>query len=397
MDEIEELLTRGVDKVYPTKEELKAVLRSGKKIKLYQGFDPTGDKLHIGHMVGLRKLAQWQKLGHEVIFLIGNFTAQVGDPSGKTTSRKMLDEQTVMNNAKSYIEQASRILKFEGENPVKILYNDDWLKTMSAIDFFRVAGLLSVNQVIERDLFQVRQKEGNDIYMNEFLYPVMQAYDSVHMSVDLEIGGTDQMFNMLMGRKLMRHMLKKDKFVMTTPLLTDSTGKKIGKSEDNVIGLTDEPQDLYAKIMGLSDDVIVKGMEYLTDIPMEEIRKTEKKIKDGANPLDFKKILAYEIVKQLCGQSFAKEADESFKSIVQNKEIPSDLETITLLNNQPLSKFVLENNLVDSMSDWKRLVEQNGISIDDKKIESPFYNTKDLPDEGILKIGKRKYVKIAKR
>ncbi len=397
MDEIEKLLKRGVDKIYPSYEELEKVLRSGKKLRLYQGFDPTGNQLHIGHMIGLRKLSQWQALGHEVIFLIGNFTAMVGDPSGKTTARKMLDENTVADNANSYIEQAGRILKFEGENPVKVLYNGDWLKNMSAIDFFRVAGLLSVNQVIERDLFQVRQKEGNDIYINEFLYPVMQAYDSIHMNVDLEIGGTDQMFNMMMGRKLMRNMLKKDKFVMTTPLLTDSEGRKIGKSEGNVIGLTDKPENLYGKIMSLSDDVIVKAMEYLTDIPLDEIKEIEAKLKDGENPIIYKKKLSYEIVKQLNSEKEAQLAQEAFQSVVQHKEIPKDIPIYEFPVGATASGTATASNLVDSASEWKRLVNQGAVSVNGIKIENPFVKNSELPDNGILKIGNRNYARIKKK
>lgn len=397
MDEIDELLTRGVDKIYPSREALENVLRSGKKIKLYQGFDPTGENLHIGHMIGLRKLAQWQKLGHQVIFLIGDFTAMIGDPSGKTTARKMLLEKTVKENAASYIEQAGRVLDFNSENPVKVQYNSSWLGKMSAIEFMSIASLLSVQQVYERDLFQERQKGGNDIYINEFLYPVMQAYDSVHMEVDLEIGGTDQMFNMMMGRKLMRHMLKKDKFVMTTPLLTDSEGRKIGKSEGNVIGLTDKPEELFGKIMSLTDDIIIKAFEYLTDVPMEKIEEISKRIKDGQNPIVFKKELAYEIVKELNNMEAAERAEDSFKNTVQDKNVPENIEIIEVGSGQPLSKIIIENGLVDSMSEWKRLIDQHGVSIDDKRLDSPFINTSDLPENGILKIGKRKYVNIIRK
>lgn len=396
MDKLEQLLTRGVDKIYPSREELEKVLNSGKKIKLYQGFDPTGDKLHIGHMIGLKKLAQWQALGHEVIFLIGDFTAMVGDPSGKTTARKMLLKNAVLENAKSYVEQAGRILNFEGKNSVKVLYNSEWLEKLSAMEFMSIASLLSVQQVVERDLFQQRQTEGKDIYINEFLYPVMQAYDSVHMNVDLEVGGSDQMFNMLMGRKLMRHMLKKDKFVMTTPLLTDSTGIKIGKSEGNVIGLTDKPEELYAKIMGLSDDIIVKAMEYLTDIPIEKIIEIEEKIKEGKNPVNFKKMLAYEIVKNLNSEEDAGRAEDLFKKVVQEKEVPDDIKTLRITDNHPLSKFVIEQKLVESMGEWKRLIEQHGVTIDEERIENPFINTRSIKNGGILKIGKRRYAKIEK-
>ena len=395
MDDIDQLLTRGVDKIYPSKEELEKVLRSGKKLKLYQGFDPTGTDLHIGHMIGLRKLSQWQRLGHEVIFLIGDFTAMIGDPSGKTTARKMLEKETVDQNSASYIKQAGRILEFNSDNPVKILRNGDWLGKMPALEFLRIAGLLSYQQVIERDLFQKREKEGKDLYMNEFLYPIMQAYDSVYMNIDLEVGGSDQMFNMLMGRKLMRHMLKKDKFVITTPLLIDSEGKKIGKTEGNIMGLTDKPEVLYGKIMSLSDDVIVKAMEYLTDIPMEEIAEIELKMKHE-NPIQFKKMLAYEIVKQLNTEEDAKRAEESFKSVVQDKNLPEDIEELKITNGQPLSKFIIENSLVESMGEWKRLIEQHGVSLNDQKIDNPFVNTSEIENNSILKIGKRKYARIVK-
>src|SRR3989344_3364602 len=206
---IDELLTRGVDRIYPSREKLEELLRSGKKLRLYQGFDPTGDKLHLGHMVGLRKLAEWQKLGHHVIFLIGDYTAMIGDPSGKLSSRKVLTHEETLSNARNYKEQASKILKFGGDNPAEMLFNGDWLGKLNAVEFLRIAGNLTYSQVIERDMFQERLKQGQDINTSEFRYPVMQAYDSVAMDVDLEVGGKDQMFNMMMGRKLMRNMMKK--------------------------------------------------------------------------------------------------------------------------------------------------------------------------------------------
>jgi tyrosyl-tRNA synthetase len=272
MDEIKEVLTRGVDTIYPTKEELEKVLRSGKKIKLYQGFDPTGDTLHIGHMVGLMKLRQLQKLGHHVIFLIGDFTAMIGDPTGKYSARKVLSHEQTLANARSYKEQAGRILEFTGENPAEILYNGDWLGKMSAIEFLQIARNITVSQLIERDMYQERIKKGQDIQANETIYPIMQAYDSVHMNIDLEVGGTDQMFNMLMGRKLMRNMKGKEKYVMTLTLIEDSEGKKIGKTEGNAIALTDVPKDLFGKLMSFPDEVISKCLEALTVIPMDEVK-----------------------------------------------------------------------------------------------------------------------------
>src|SRR3989344_1984398 len=397
MDKIEELLTRGVEKIYPSKEDLEKILRSGKKLKLYQGFDPTGMQLHIGHMVGLRKLKQWQDLGHEVIFLIGDFTGMVGDPSGKTTSRKMLSENEIKNNAKSYIEQAKSILRFTGKNPVKIHYNSEWLGKLSAIEFLRITSLLSVQQVYERDLFQRRQKEGNDVFMNEFLYPVMQAYDCVAMNVDLEIGATDQTFNMLMGRKLMRHMLKKDKFVMVTPLLTDSEGKKIGKTEGNIIGITNKPTELFTKIMALTDDMIVKGLEWLTDISIKEIQTIATQTKYGTNPLEFKKRLAFEIVKQLNTEDDAKKAQDHFEKTVQKKELPEEMPIVnlpqTLVSGATIVDTLVGLNLAESKSDAKRLTEQGGVAINNEIIKDP--NSIFLPKEGaIVRVGKRKFIRI---
>src|SRR3989344_3069537 len=288
---IDELLTRGVEKIYPDKSTLEKVLMSGKKLRLYQGFDPTGDKLHLGHMVGLRKLAEWQSLGHNVIFLIGDYTAMIGDPSGKFSSRKVLSHEETIANAENYKEQASKILKFEGDNPAEVLFNGDWLGKLSAVEFLRIAGNLTYSQVIERDMFQERLKQGQDINTTEFLYPVMQAYDSVVMDVDLEVGGKDQMFNMMMGRKLMRNMMKKEKFVMTTKLLEDSHGVKIGKTEGNAIALDDKPEDLFGKIMAFPDEVIVPCFEALTTIPMQEI--------PNKDPLKDKKRLAFEILKDI--------------------------------------------------------------------------------------------------
>ena len=396
MELIEELLTRGVDTIYPSKEELEKVLRSGKTLKLYQGFDPTGTQLHIGHMAGLRKLKQWQALGHEVIFLIGDFTGVVGDPSGKTTARKMLTREEVLKNAAMYKEQAGKILNFQGTNPIQIRYNSEWLDKLSGLEFIKIAGLLSVQQVIERDLFQERKKQGQDVFMNEFLYPVMQAYDSVAMEVDLEIGGTDQMFNMLMGRKLMRHMLKKEKFVMTTPLLTDSQGKKIGKTEGNVIALSDEPSDLFAKIMALGDDVLIKSLEYLTDVPLSKIQIIEQELKDGENPMKYKKLLAYEVVMQLNSADEAQKAQEVFEKTVQKKELPDEIIEIQLSADDEefiSEKLLVDLNLASSKAEAKRLFQQGGVEYNGQRIKIGDDSIK-VQDNALLKIGKRKIVKL---
>lgn len=396
MDEIYQLLNRGVDKIYPSKEALEKVLHEGKKLKLYEGFDPTGTDLHIGHMIGLRKLAQWQKLGHHVIFLIGTGTGQAGDPSGKLSSReKFFNEEELKKNAKDYVMQAKKLLDFEGPNPVEILYNGDWLNKLNLSQILEIMGYVTHQQLIERDMFQERIKSNTDINMREFIYPILQGYDSVAMDVDLELGGTDQTFNMLVGRKLQRAINNREKFVMTTPLLTDSKGTKIGKSEGNVISLTDKPEDLFGKIMSLSDDVIVKAMEYLTDIPMEEIKEISEKIKHE-NPIVYKKRLAYEIVKQLNNEDDAKRAEETFKSVVQDKSIPTDIPVFSFPNGSTVSASAVQNGLVDSTSEWKRLVNQGAVSVNGSRIENQFMKNEELPDNGILKIGNRNYAKIVK-
>lgn len=339
-----------------------------------------------------------KNLGHHVIFLIGTGTGQAGDPSGKLSAReKFFNEDELKQNAKDYVMQAKKLLNFEGDNPVEILYNGDWLSKLNLSQVLDIFGHMTVQQLIERDMYQQRLKQNADINMREFVYPMLQGYDSVVMDVDLEIGGTDQMFNMMVGRKLQKAINNKEKFVMTTPLLEDSQGRKIGKSEGNVIGLTDKPENLYGKIMGLSDEIIVKGLKYLTDVSMEEIADKESRLKNGENPIEFKKRLAYEIVRELNTEDDARIAQEAFESVVQNKELPQDIEELTVTDGNPLSKVLFEKGFVASMSEWKRLVDQHGVTLDDKKIESPFFNTKDIQDGAILKIGKRKYVRMIKK
>lgn len=381
---IEELLTRGVDKIYPSKEVLQEILLSGKKLKLYQGFDPTGDKLHIGHMVGLRKLAEWQSLGHNVIFLIGDYTAMIGDPSGKFSSRKVLTHEETITNAKNYKEQASKILKFEGDNPAEVLFNGDWLGKLSAVEFLRIAGNLTYSQVIERDMFQERLKQGQDINTSEFLYPIMQAYDSVAMDVDLELGGRDQMFNMMMGRKLMRQMRKKEKFVMTTKLLEDSRGVKIGKTEGNAIALDDKPEDLFGKIMAFPDEVITSCFEALTTIPMEEI--------PNKNPLEDKKRLAFEIVKDLNDQKSAKEAQENFENTFVKGGMPENVLEVSSTKNTPLVDILVSQQVVSSKTEFRRLVSEGAIT----KIETNerITDLESKADSGTYKIGKRRFIRI---
>lgn len=396
MDKIEELLTRGVDKIYPSKDELEKVLKSGKKLTLYQGFDPTGTQLHIGHMVGFRKLRQFQDAGHKVIFLIGDGTGQAGDPSGKTKSRdSFFTKEQLRENAKDYVMQAGKIVRFEGENAVEIKYNGDWLSKLDYSKILELVGHFSLQQLIERDLFQERIKNNEPVNLREFLYPLFQGYDSVAMEVDLELGGTDQTFNMLTGRQLVKEYLKKEKFVMTTPLLTDSKGTKIGKTEGNVIALTDPPSDLFGKIMALGDDVIIKGFEYLTDVPTDEIQRINTLIQNGENPVTYKKKLAYELVNQLSSEIAAQSAREHFERTIQNRELPMEIEEIQLQHDD--EEFVdvdllLDLNLASSKNEAKRLFEQGGVSIDDRRLSGTENIT--IKDGMILKIGRRRVIKL---
>ena len=393
-EKIEELLTRSVAAIYPSKEKLKEVLLSGRKLKLYQGFDPTGDKLHIGHMVGLRKHRQWQDLGHEVIFLIGDGTGEAGDPTGKKKTReKFFTGEELRSNAKGYLSQASKIVRFDGPNPIKILYNGDWLNKLTKTDILNIAQHFSVQQLIERDMFQERLKVGESINVREFLYPLLQAYDSVAMEVDLELGGTDQTFNMLAGRMLLKAMKGKEKFVMTTPLLSDSNGIKIGKSDGNVIALTDPAVDLFGKLMSLGDDSIIPMFTLLTDLPLDEIDKFDIK----KDPFVLKKRVASIIVEQLHNKAKAEEARENFEKTFSKGEFPEDAKVVETKRGVKLGDVLVENKIVSSKTEFRRLVESGAISsASGKKIENPNILVEDLKEreEHKLRIGKKNFVII---
>lgn len=387
MDDIDILLNRGVDKIYPSREELEKVLRSGKKLRLYQGFDPTGTQFHIGHAVGLRKLRQWQELGHEVIFLIGDGTGQAGDPSGKTRAReKFLNNKELRENAKDYVLQAAKVVNFKGANPAKILYNSDWLNKLGLVEILDIAGHISFQQMVERDLYQERLKSGTTFSLREFFYPLLQGYDSVAMNVDLELGGSDQTFNMLMGRHLVKAMLKKDKFVMTVPLLTDAKGTKIGKTEGNVIGITDPPNEFYGKIMSLGDDAIVNCFTLLTDLALSEIEDMKNKMAAGENPMIFKKRLAFELTKQFNNEVSANSAQEEFEHVHQKGESFSS-SAISVSASQ-LIDALLATGL--SKSEAKRLIVQEAIDLNEQTVHTDM----EVKTGDMLRIGKKKFIKI---
>ncbi len=395
MDEITHLLSRGVDTIYPSKQAMEKVLRSGKKLRLYQGFDPTGTQLHIGHAVAFRKLREFQDLGHHVIFLIGDGTGQAGDPSGKKKTREhFFTRDELRENARNYVMQASKIVKFDGDNPVEILYNGDWLNELKLADILRIAENFSVQQFLERDMYQERLKVNESINLREFMYPLLQGYDSVAMDVDLELGGTDQTFNMLVGRTLVERMLHKEKFVMTLPLLADAKGVKIGKSEGNVIGLTDPPTDFYAKVMSLGDDTIIPCFTLLTDTDEAELESMKQAFQKGENPMTFKKKLAFELTKAYNDESKALEAQETFERVVQKKELPTEMEVFSTNQKEwNIVDLLVTTKLVASKGEAKRLVEQKAV---EWKGQTIIEHTQimTIQSDDVLKVGKRRYIKI---
>ncbi len=397
---VNNLLNRGVENVYPNREYLEKELLSGKRLRIYAGFDPTAESLHIGNAIQLKKLADFQKLGHEIIFLIGDFTGMIGDPTDKTSTRKKLTREEVEKNLKNYKKQAAAYIDFAGENPALVKYNNDWLGKMTFADLIEVASNLTVGQMIVRDMFQKRIEENKPIHLHEFLYPLAQGFDSVAMEVDGEVGGNDQTFNMLVGRDLQKTMQSKEKFVVTSKLLCDENGKKMGKSEGNIVFLSEEPNEMYGKIMSWVDGVLASGFELCTDLSMTEVAEILNAIKGGANPRDYKMRLAFEITKINHGEKKANEAQEYFIKTVQNKEIPDDIEEVYLpIASYKLVDLLVELKLATSKGEARRLIEQGGVKVGSgdqeleviKDVNADVLMTKD----GLLiQRGKRQFVRI---
>ncbi|MCX6754108.1 MAG: tyrosine--tRNA ligase, partial [Candidatus Nomurabacteria bacterium] len=299
-----ELLTRGISSIYPNREFLENKIKKGEKLTIYLGIDPTGPTLHLGHAIPIKKLSELQKEGHKIILLMGDFTAMIGDPTDKGAARKQLTHKQVMTNLKNYKKQASSLISFSGKNPAQIKFNSKWLGKMNFEEVLSLASNMTVQQMLERDMFKKRVEEEKPIYLHEFMYPLMQGYDSVAMKVDGEIGGNDQTFNMLCGRDLMKTINGKEKFVITMKLLEDNSGKKMGKTEGNMIALSDTPEEMYGKVMSWTDGMIMPGFELCTNIPMFEIEAMD----ESFNPRDLKMKLAKEIVSIFYNVKKAKEA-----------------------------------------------------------------------------------------
>lgn len=389
---IDSFLTRGIENIYPNKDFVRKLFLSGKKLKMYLGIDPTGPTLHLGHAVQLKKLKEFQELGHEVVVLIGDFTAMIGDPTDKSAVRKPLTRRQVLNNSKLYKKQIKNFLKI-GFGGAKIKYNSKWLSKMKFADVVDLASKMTVQQMLERDMFQKRIESNKPIHIHEFLYPLMQGYDSVAMGVDGEIGGNDQTFNMLAGRNLVKEISNKEKFVITTKLLEDNSGKKMGKTEGNMISMIDDEYEMFGKVMSWTDGMILSGLEVCTNISDEDLEKYKKDLESGINPRDLKIILAKEIIKIYHGEEKANKAEQNFIQTFQKGGLPENIEEIKAEKDKNLIDVLVENKIVSSKSDFRRLINEGAISdtVSGEKITDVNYK---IINNITLKIGKKRFVKI---
>src|SRR3989344_857207 len=393
---IDAFLTRGVENVYPSRDFVKAWLSKGERLTIYLGVDPTGPTLHLGHVIPLMKLRELQDLGHKVILLIGDFTAMIGDPTDKTATRKKQTRKEVLANAKHYKAQAGKILNFSGSNKAELKYNSQWLANMSLADLVELAAHTTVQRLEERDMFEKRREDGKPVFMHEFLYPIMQGYDSVAMSADGEIGGNDQTFNMLVGRDFVKALKKKEKFVIATKLLTDPTGKKMGKSEGNMITLQDSAEQMFGKVMSWGDAMIVPGFEVLTRVDEAELKAIEGALK-SENPRDLKMRLARAVAAFFHGEKAAAKAQEAFASTFQRHETPTDIPTLVVKKAKVNILDVLADaKLVASKGEAKRLIDGGGVKVGGHVIEG--YDAEVIPSaEGVVvQKGKRHFVRVVK-
>ena len=387
-EKIDELLNRGVEEVI-VKENLKKKLLSGKRFRIKLGIDPTGSDLHIGHAVPLRKLRQFQDLGHQAILLIGDYTATIGDPSGRNETRPILTKKNVKENEKTYIEQAARILDMD---KVEVRHNSEWYGQPDFTNFLmELTSKITVARVLERDDFQKRLKSGSDIQMQEIMYPLLQGYDSVALKADVELGGTDQKFNLLMGRKLQKKYEQPEQDILTSPLLEGTDGhKKMSKTYNNYIGLLDAPEDMFGKCMSIPDDLIIKYFEMATAEPMVEIEKHKQDLDKGVNPRDIKMKLACCLTRLYHGQAGMEQGQEHFASVIQSKDKPDEIPEIKP-SVYDIITVLLESKLASSKTDARKLITQGGVKVNDVKVE----NTEQSVKSGdVIQKGKRFFIKI---
>ncbi len=392
-----DLLTRGIQNVIP-RALAKKKLDSAQAIRIYWGIDPTGRTLHLGHSVALRKLRAFADAGHDVVIVIGSFTATIGDPTGQDAMRLPLTRAEVEANFQSYKDQVKMILDF---TKVEVRYNHEWLEKLTFEDITKLASHFTVQQMSERDMFANRLKEGKPVGMHEFLYPLMVGYDSVVLDVDCELGGSDQEFNMLAGRTLQKAFGKREKFILTTKIIEGLDGRKMSKTYGNCVYLTDPPKEMYGKLLSLKDNLIPIYMECCTDIPIEEVKEVEKDLKNKrGNPKSMKMHLAREIVALYHGWDAAHNAEQEFESVFKEKGIPEDIRTVTVPKGSLLLDILVEQKLASSKGDAKRLLTQGGVKVHDRTIKSLSAKLEDgvspenLAKGVVVKVGKRKFLRI---
>ena len=395
------ILKRGVSDLI-SEDELKDKLveaeKEGRPLKVKLGLDPSAPDIHLGHTVVLRKLKQFQDLGHEVHLIIGDFTGMIGDPTGKSETRNQLTKEEVLENARTYQEQFSKVLDPEKTN---VVFNGDWLNEMNFADVLELSAHYTVARMLERDDFSKRYNAEKPIGIHEFFYPLMQGYDSVAIEADVELGGTDQRFNLLVGRKLQQEYGQEPQVVLMMPLLEGLDGvNKMSKSLDNYIGVYDKPSDMFGKVMSIPDDMIVRYFELLTDISIERLDQMKEKLKrDDFNPMELKKELAHEIVEEYHSQEDAVKARQEFESVFSKGNLPEDIPVIEIAESDLedgelwIVKLVAATGLVDSNSQARRMIKQGAVTINDEKYEKINLDI-EVEDEMIIQIGKRRFAKI---
>jgi len=392
MKDISSILDKNVEELID-RASLEKKLQSGKKLIIKWGADPTRPDLHLGHVVVLDKLRQFQEAGHKVVFLIGDFTAVIGDPTGRSKTRPILTKAEIEKNAKTYFDQVGKVLDTK---KIQIRKNSEWFNKFSLKDVIQLAAKFSLARIIERDDFEQRLKKGIEIRYHEGLYSMMQAYDSVELKADVEVGGSDQKYNLLTGRTLQKKMGQKPQDVMVMPLLVGTDGKKkMSKSLDNYIGVSELPDSIYGKIMSISDDMIYEYCRLTTTWEDFEIKEIKKELELGENPRNIKERLAIEIVKRFCGYKEALKAKEKFDLVFRQKQIPQDIPEVKMEKGkcEDLPSLLVELKLAKSKSDAKRLVIQGGVKIDEARIEDPAAPL-CMHDEMIVQVGRRKFIKI---
>jgi len=391
-EEQKRLLERGVANII-SKEEMVKLLDSGRQLRLKQGFDPSRPDIHLGHVVGLRKLRQFQELGHQVILIVGDWTAQIGDPSGKSQTRTMLSAEEVRANAETYMKQFFKVID---KDKTQVEWQSQWFGKFTLADVIKLTSKFTVAQMLERDDFAKRYDEKRPIVITEFLYPLLQAYDSIMIKSDVEFGGTDQMFNCLVGRELQQMEGQRPQQVFLMPLLVGTDGvQKMSKSLDNYIAVDENPNDMYGKVLSIPDAIIVNYFELLTDIPDKELDEYRKALANNSvNPMELKKRLAREIVEQFHDKKAAADAQAHFEKTIQKKEIPDEIpEYRTSISAEPIQlvNLIAAAGLAESKSAAKRLIAQGAVEIDGEKVTS---ETVVIKNGCILKAGKRRFVKI---